>query len=164
MMTHCFLYVWGIRPVTAEIFHTSLSSGRTLPNTGVVVLKLFPLGYIWRHRSLALLYFFFLVTVKFTQTQFALHFQQEDDCKSRASYFQSGLFKTCSPRSTWSSKNEKKGLTKFKFPVYVEQTGLQKEAGSRLNLNCCHTGAIVLFYIVYYFSSQIHSHNVFEIT
>lgn len=36
MIAHCFLYAWGIRLVTVEIFHTSVNSARTTPDTGVV--------------------------------------------------------------------------------------------------------------------------------
>ena len=44
MMTHCFLYAWGIRLVTEQNFHTSVSSARTLPNTGVVDFEIASLG------------------------------------------------------------------------------------------------------------------------
>lgn len=148
MMTHCFLYAWGISLVTVEHFHTSVSSVRTPPNTGVVDFEIASLRLRFEkrlsQRSLALLYFSWLLSlhrniIKTWPVTFKIVLKNHS---------LDAVLKLFSLDSIGLVKVENRSHKSLIF--HIPWVNLQREAGSRLNLNFCHTGAVW----------QIHSLNL----
>lgn len=154
MMTHCFLYVRGIRLVTVEIFHTSVSSARTLPNTGVVDSEIasLRLHFEKRLRHKPWLYCIFCDTLNFAQKHtFHTAFSAMKDYEKHSQLLLKLL-----------SKKHPHAVVKV---LRLDCVGLANGKQASRNLHfpytlselACRTGAV-------YFGKQIHSSNLSAVT